>query len=156
MINYDYGIAGFIIPSISVIFGSIGCIISFLVTGIILYHLYYHHLKRDEKVTLLLSFNIYFCMLIYASTLVSFNIQNLIGNGNENSLDLSWCIFDAYLSNVAGGAMFQSFIIQVNIVICFFQKSFLSLSLDFSRRSFVLVVLYTQIIDGLSNIGFML
>jgi hypothetical protein len=46
----------------------------------IIYHLYKNRVKRENKIVFILSANIYLLILIYSITLVSFNIDTLLGD----------------------------------------------------------------------------
>ncbi|CAF1365716.1 unnamed protein product [Rotaria sp. Silwood1] len=108
----DYKIVGFVLNLISLIHGSFASVISVIILGIIIYHQYHDHLRREEKITLILSANIYFYMNIYALVLVSGNIQTLLGDIYEKKFDSSWCTFRGYLVPVSCCTLFLSFVIQ--------------------------------------------
>ncbi|CAF1001743.1 unnamed protein product [Rotaria sordida] len=108
----EYGIVGFVLTLISLINSSFATVISVIVIGIIIYHQYHNRLRREEKITLILSANIYFFMNIYVVILISSNIQTLLGDIYEKNFDSSWCKFRGYLLLVACCALFHGFVIQ--------------------------------------------
>ena len=114
MINYGHGIAGYIISLISLIHGLFASIISCSVIIISIYYSYNHRLKREEKTTLVLLINIYILILIYSTTLISTNIQSIIGDTYGINFDSSSCIFRAYFICVICCCLYCAFIIQVN------------------------------------------
>jgi hypothetical protein len=114
MINYEHGTVGYVLTLISLIHASFASIISLIVVGIIIYHRYNNRLKREEKTTLLLSANIYSILFIYIITLISFNIQTLLGDVYGINFDSSWCIFRGYFIIVIIFLLYHSFVIQVN------------------------------------------
>ncbi|CAF0980159.1 unnamed protein product [Rotaria sordida] len=107
-----HGVVGFVLTLISLIHGSFATVISVIVIGIIIYHQYHNHLRREEKITLILSVNIYFYMNLYVVVLVSCNIQTLLGDIYEKNFDSSWCTFRGYLIPVSCCALFHAFAIQ--------------------------------------------
>ncbi|CAF1056707.1 unnamed protein product [Rotaria sordida] len=107
-----HGIIGFVLNLISLIHGSFAIVISVIVIGIITYHQYHNRLRREEKITFILSANIYFYMNIYVVVLVSCNIQTLLGDIYEKNFDSSWCTFRGYFTGVACCAIFNAFVIQ--------------------------------------------
>ncbi|CAF4023687.1 unnamed protein product [Rotaria sordida] len=107
-----HGIVGFVLTLISLIHGSFASVISAIVLGIIIYHQYHNRLRREEKITLILSANIYFYMNLYVVVLVSCNIHTLLGDIYEKNFDSSWCTFRGYLITVACCTLFNAFAIQ--------------------------------------------
>ncbi|CAF0980250.1 unnamed protein product [Rotaria sordida] len=89
-----HGMVGFAVTLISLIHGSFATVISAIVLGIIIYHQYHNRLTREEKITLILSANIYFHMNIYIVVLISCNIQTLLGDIYEKNFDSSWCNYE--------------------------------------------------------------
>jgi hypothetical protein len=121
MIDYGHGIVGYVLTMISLIHGSITCVVSASMVVIIIYHQTHHRLKREEKITLLLSGYIYFFICIYITILISTNIQMLIGDEYGTNYDTSSCIFREYFFLVICCAMYHTFVVQVNtedIVYC--------------------------------------
>ncbi len=115
MINYGHGTVGYVLTFISLINAVFASVISLMVIVIIIYHQYNNRLKRDEKITLLLSFNIYSIIFICLITLMPSNIQTLIGDVYGISFDSSWCIFRTYFIAVMFFALYHAFVIQVNV-----------------------------------------
>jgi len=115
MISYGHGIVGYVLNVISLIHSSIACVISPMVIAIIIYHQYYNRLKREEKITLVLSANIYLLIFIFTLQLISFNIQTLIGDVYGNNFDSSSCIFRGYFLTVMCSALYHAFVVEVNI-----------------------------------------
>lgn len=163
MIDYGRGMVGFILTLISLFNGLLACIVSFIISSLIICHLrqhHHHHLKREEKITLILSFHIYGILLINTMIIISINIQTLIGDVYGYNFHSSWCIFQEYAMYVTGCAMYQTFVMQVNM------KRFVKIDLigiqlsinsngDFfiCRVFFVSAVLSTGIIDGFNLTG---
>jgi len=115
MISYGHGIVGYVLTFISLIHSSIACVISPMVIAIIVYHQYHNRLKREEKITLVLSANIYLIIFICILQLISFNIQTLIGDVYGNNFDSSSCILRGYFLAVTICAFYHAFVTQVNI-----------------------------------------
>jgi tetrahydromethanopterin S-methyltransferase subunit C len=114
MFDYGHGIVGYVLTLISLIHGSLLAVISFIVVAIIIYHQYNNRLKPEEKITLVLSANIYLLIFIYIIELISCNIQTLIGDVYGNNFNSSWCIFRSYFIVVMSCSMYHAFVIQVN------------------------------------------
>jgi hypothetical protein len=115
MIKYGHGTVGYVLTFISLIHASFASVISLMVIVIIINHQYHNRLKRDEKITLLLSVNIYSTIFISLITFMSFNIQTLIGDVYGINFDSSWCIFRGYFIVVILLAFYHAFVIQVNV-----------------------------------------
>ncbi len=58
MVDYGHGIVGYVLNLICLLSGLIVFVISLMVFAIIIYHQYQNRLKREEKITLILSVNI--------------------------------------------------------------------------------------------------
>ena len=85
MIDYGHGTIGFVLTAISLIFGLLGCAVSLMIGISIIYYQCYHSLKREEKITLVVSFHNYSFIFIVMILLVSVNIQTLIGDISGNN-----------------------------------------------------------------------
>jgi hypothetical protein len=118
MINYRHGIVGYVLTFISLIHVSFGFAVSFIVITASIYHQCHNRLKREEKITLVLSTNIYLFLFIYTTILIATNIQTLLGDVNGNNFDSSWCTFRAYLILAIACALYFTFVVQVNTEEC--------------------------------------
>jgi uncharacterized membrane protein len=114
MIDYGYGIVGYVLNLISLISGLVVFIISMMVVAIIIYHQYKNRLKREEKITLILSANIYLLFFIEIIPIISINIQTLIGDVYGNNFDSSWCVIRGYFICITAFSVYHTFAIQVN------------------------------------------
>ncbi|UJR06845.1 hypothetical protein I4U23_011133 [Adineta vaga] len=112
MFDYGHGIIGFILTLISLIHSSFASIISLIVICIIIHYQYNNRLKREEKITLLLSLNIYFFIFLYITALIPFNIQTIIGDIYGYNFNSSWCIFNGYYVVAMCCALYHAFVIQ--------------------------------------------
>jgi hypothetical protein len=113
MINYGHGLVGYVLTMISLIHASITCVVSVGMIGIIIYHQNHHRLKREEKITLLLSGYIYLFICIYITMLISTNMQTLVGDEYGTDYDLSWCICRGYFILVFCCVIYHTFVVQV-------------------------------------------
>ncbi|CAF3778371.1 unnamed protein product [Rotaria sordida] len=113
-----HGIVGFVLTLIALIHGSFATVISVIVIGIIIYYQYHNRLRREEKITLVLSVNIYFNINIYVVLLVSGNIQTLLGDIYEQNVDSSWCTFRGCFIIVACCTLLLAFVIQAFYRLC--------------------------------------
>ncbi|CAF1330071.1 unnamed protein product [Adineta steineri] len=112
MINDQTKINGFILSSVSLGFSTFACLISCIVFVIIIYHLYYNHVKREDKITVVICGHIYLVLLIYSSILISMNIRAILGDLYNQSFDSSWCIFSGYLVLVTLSMLYMNFLNQ--------------------------------------------
>ncbi|CAF0760068.1 unnamed protein product [Adineta ricciae] len=116
MVEYGRGLIGYILSIISLVHGSIALIVCCIVLIGIAYHSYHYHrgMKRTEKVTLMLSANIYFFILMFMAILIVNNTQTLIGDmyGVDFSTNRSLCILKGYSIASICCATYSSFIIQ--------------------------------------------
>jgi hypothetical protein len=114
MVDYERGIVGYVLNLISLISGLVVSVISLMLVAIIIYHQYTNRLKREEKITLALSANIYLFIFIEIITSISFNIQTLIGDVYGNNFDSSWCIIRGYFICMTFFTLYHTFVVQVN------------------------------------------
>ncbi|CAF0952450.1 unnamed protein product [Adineta steineri] len=112
MISDQTKINGFILSSISLGFNTFACLISCIISLIILYHLYYNHVKREDKITVVLCSHIYLTLLINGIIFMSMNIRSILGDLYNQSFDSSWCILSGYLSLVLVGMLSWNFLNQ--------------------------------------------
>jgi hypothetical protein len=115
MIKYGHGIVGCVLTTISLIHALITWVVSLAMVVIIIYHKNHHRLKREEKITLLLSAYIYSFIYIYATISVSINIETLVGDVYGTDYDSSWCVFRGYFVAVCCCTIYHTFVVQVKI-----------------------------------------
>jgi hypothetical protein len=113
MINNETNTTAFTLNIIVLVYDLFACIFSFVIFMFIIYHLYKNRVKRENKIVFILSANIYLLILIYSITLVSFNIDILLGDLYDLNFDSSWCTFRGYFVSVMLGALYFGFIVQV-------------------------------------------
>ena len=118
MAEYGRGFIGYILTIISLVHSSITLIVCSIVVIGVAYHFYHYRrrIKRTEKVTLILSANIYLFILIMMAALIVKNTQTLIGDmyGVDFGINRSLCIFKGYFTISISCAMCWSFIVQVS------------------------------------------
>ena len=117
MIDYGHGTVGYVFTFFSLILALFTSILSIAVILMIVYHLHRRHrqLKREQKITLVLSSHIYSFIFIFMITLISMNIQTLIGDVYGNNFDSPWCIFRGYWLCASASVIYYGFVVQVNI-----------------------------------------
>ncbi|CAF4255651.1 unnamed protein product, partial [Adineta steineri] len=93
MINDQTKTNGFILSSISLGFNTIACLISCIIFLIIIYHLYYNHVKREDKITVVLCGHIYLAIVMYSSMSISMNIRSILGYVAIVFLGMSYMTF---------------------------------------------------------------
>ena len=114
MIGCGHGSVGFALMLITLVFASFACIVSL---AIVLLTIYYHRrLELEERITLVLSFHIYFFLFIIAALQMSMNIQTLVGDAYGNDFYSTWCILREYFILVSGTAMYFTFVVQVTML----------------------------------------
>ncbi|CAF4194569.1 unnamed protein product, partial [Adineta steineri] len=96
MINNQTKINGFILSSVSLGLNTFACLISCIIFLIIMYHLCYNHVKREDKITVVLCGQIYLAILINALMLISMNVRSMLG----------------YLAIVMLGMLYMTFVNQ--------------------------------------------
>ncbi|CAF0794221.1 unnamed protein product [Adineta steineri] len=112
MINNQTKTNGFMLSLVSLGFNTFAGLISGIIFLIIIYHLYYNHVKREDKITVVLCSHIYLTILIYSSMLISMNVRSILGDLYNQSFDSSWCIFSGYLAIVMLGMLYMTFVNQ--------------------------------------------
>jgi hypothetical protein len=165
---------GYVLTMISLIHALTGFVVSTIVVVATIHHRYHHRLKREEKITLLLSAYIYSFLFIYTIILIATNIQTLLGDVYGTNYDTSWCIFREYWITVIACALYYTFVVQVNTEVCIvidscetLLKSLRIYGIEWMilikvnncyyirifRLSFVFVVLCIQTTDGFDHTG---
>ncbi|CAF4083671.1 unnamed protein product [Adineta steineri] len=112
MINDQKKTNGFILSWVSLGFNTFACLISCLAFLTIIYHLYCNHVKREDKITVVLCVHIYLTILINGIILISMNIRSILGDLYNQSFDSSWCIFSGYLSVIFLTLLYWNFLNQ--------------------------------------------
>ncbi|CAF1403863.1 unnamed protein product [Adineta steineri] len=112
MINNQTKINGFILSSVSLGLNTFASFISGIIFLIIMYHLCYNHVKREDKITVVLCGQIYLAILINALILISMNVRSMLGDLYNQSFDSSWCIVSGYLAIVMLGMLYMTFVNQ--------------------------------------------
>ena len=114
MINYGGGIAGYVLDVVSLTYGLFTSVASIMIIVILVYYQCHNRLKSSDKITLLLSINIYLLIFFNTMTVVSFNIKGLIGDVHGYDFQSSWCIFMGYFFCMVCCAFYHAFVLQVN------------------------------------------
>lgn len=90
------------------------CLISITVFSLIIVHLFTNRTKQEERITLILTANIFVFLFIYGLLTVINCINTVLGEFYGYNFASSWCIFSGYLITVIIAALFDSFVVQVN------------------------------------------
>ncbi|CAF1031028.1 unnamed protein product [Adineta steineri] len=104
--------AGFVLPLLTVIHGSIASIMSTIVFFIIIYHQHNNRIKQEERITLILCANIYLCIFLCSTMLLLLNIQTLLGDLYGLNFDSTQCIFSGYLNLIFIYTLYYGFVTQ--------------------------------------------
>jgi hypothetical protein len=114
MTNNGNNITAVVICIIALVHGTFACLISAILFIAIIYRLYKDQFKRGNRITLILCADIYLMIFIYASVLVSLNIQTLLGDLYGQNFDSSWCTFRGYFVSAMLCALYTGFAVQVS------------------------------------------
>ncbi len=106
---------GFILNMMTLSISIFTWLISSMILIVIIFHLRYNRMKPKDKVTIILSINIYIVLLVFITILVSFNIQTLLGDLYEQDFNSAWCIPMGYISCVFLGGLYWGFVNQVTM-----------------------------------------
>ncbi|CAF1140481.1 unnamed protein product [Adineta steineri] len=142
-------INGFILSLVSLGFNTFACLISCIVFIIITYHLYCNHVKRKDKITIVLCGHIYLESLIYSSMLISISVRSILGDLYNQSFDSSWCIFSGYLAMILLGMLYLNFLNQAFyrlIRIAYFQNKRLQSVKLYVILPFIEIIILTCIL----------
>ena len=104
---------GFVLNMMTLIISLCACVISLPIIMVIFYHLRGNRTKREDRVTLILSANIYPLIFVYSLILVSFNFQTLFGDLYQWNFQSTWCIFLGYFSPAVLCMLYWAFVNQV-------------------------------------------
>jgi len=104
-----------ILTFITIILCGCVCLISITVFSLIIVDLFTNRTKQEERITLILTANIFIFIFIYALLTVINCINTVLGEFYGYNFESSWCIFSGYLIAVIVAALFHSFVVQVNI-----------------------------------------
>ncbi len=113
MLNNQTKKVAFVLTSITFGFNIFACLTSCIVFIILIYHLYNIHMKRTDRITVLLCSIIYLATLIYTTILLSMNIRTILGDLYGQSFNSFWCIFSGYLCLISLCMWYITFINQV-------------------------------------------
>ena len=107
---------GFILNTITICLSLSTCLISLIISIVIIYHCCYNRIRQEDKVTIIHGISIYILLLIYTAILLSFNIQTFVGDLYEIDFNSFRCIFMGYFSPVIIGTLYCGFGNQVIIL----------------------------------------
>lgn len=122
MNSTEYKTIGHILTWISLIHALTACVISALLVIVIIFHIKHNRLKHEPKIALLLCANIYLVICMYTMILSATNIETLLGGFHSRVYD-TWCIFRGYWITVSAYVLYCTFVMQVNIKVCFARES---------------------------------
>lgn len=114
MISNEYGNIATALTWTTLIHSLLACLASYTILAIILYNLFCNHIKREDRVVVVLCAKIYTFLSISSTILLSLNIQTILGDFNGQSFNSSWCIFWGYFSFTMLYMMYMSFVNQVS------------------------------------------
>ena len=152
MINEENKFSAIALTCITIVNSLFASLLSLIVICLIINHLYYNQMRKRDKVIVLLSGNIYLCILMYMIILSSMNIQTILGDFYGWNFNSSRCTFVGYMSPAILCVLYYSFVNQVRNT----RNPLIEIELIFFRHFFVYVVLYILDIDGFNSIRSML
>ena len=115
MIINKNNIVGFVLNLLTIISNSFGCLVSIFMFTCIIYYQFKNRMKREERIILILSANIYLFLFIYDIVQLLLSISTLLGDLYDDSFALPWCVFHGYLISTLVCAVYYGFIVQVII-----------------------------------------
>jgi hypothetical protein len=105
---------GFILNLITLGINIFTCLILFIIWITIIHHVWHKLLKTEDRIIVILSANIYMVISFSTGIILSFNIQTLLGDLYKQNFASSWCVFIGYLQFSIMGALYWSFVNQVD------------------------------------------
>lgn len=113
MVCNEYGTAAFVLTFISLIAAACATIISIIVLIILNHHRSHNRLKEEEKITLILSINIYVSFCLYSISMIINNIQTLLGDIYGYIFESPWHIFQGHIVIIMCSNIYVNFWCQV-------------------------------------------
>jgi hypothetical protein len=113
MLDGEYYVIGFVLNIFAIIFDLCTCIISTTIFIYILYEQYSTRIKRQERIILILSANIYLCIGLFGVSQFLLGFSTLLGDLYGTRFNLSWCIFNGFFIYVVQSALYYGFATQV-------------------------------------------
>jgi len=143
-----------ILTFITIILCGCVCLISITVFSLIIVDLFTNRTKQEERITLILTANIFIFLFIYGLLTVINCINTVLGEFYGYNFESSWCIFSGYLITVIIAALFDSFVVQVNTnSYQLNKKSCVLFFNDISRVFFDYVELFIHLTHGFNYTG---
>ncbi|UJR24279.1 hypothetical protein I4U23_027246 [Adineta vaga] len=143
MIPYGRGTTGFVLTFISLIAAFFATTVSIAALIIFNYHQLHNRLKEEEKITLILSINIYVTFCLYSISMIKTNTQTLLGDVYGYSFDSAWYIFEGYFVIIMCCNIYVSFWCQALYRLCrIFYSKYRSLR---SRKFFIIISVPVQV-----------
>jgi hypothetical protein len=115
MIYNGENLARFLLNILTLILNIFACIISIIILICIIYQIYFTRIKRQDKIILILSADIYLYIFIFDIIQFQFSICSLLGDLYEINIDLIWCKFNGYFIIILICALYYGFVVQVII-----------------------------------------
>jgi hypothetical protein len=115
MFNNGSSITGSVLTVITLVHNSFACVISAIVFIIIIHHQGNQRTKLETRIHFILCANIYLLICLYTATILSLNIQTLLGDLYGQNFHSSWCPFRGYFIVVLCCALYNAFAVQVRI-----------------------------------------
>ena len=116
MNNSDDETTGLVLDIVSFSLISTNILVSLAVFITIVYHCFRGHAHLSERIPVMLSANMYLLILALMVILLSINLQTTLGDLYGLNFDSPACRFQGFLLGVFLSTLFDSFVVQVNIL----------------------------------------
>ena len=116
MNNSNDGSAGLILTVLSLTLTSTNTLISIGVFITIVYHYSRGHAHLSERIPVMLSASIYLLIFALMVVFLSINLQTILGDLYGLNFNSFRCRFQGYLLGVLGSSLYDTFVVQVNVL----------------------------------------
>lgn len=110
-----YNKVGFAMSLVTTIQGSLTCVVTIIIIGLIVYHQLKNQMKRQDRITLILCANIELCLLLCSTLLTLTNTFTLLGDLYELEFNTSSCVVRGYITLATISSLYYGFAVQVSI-----------------------------------------
>ncbi|CAF0954760.1 unnamed protein product [Adineta steineri] len=108
----------FLLNCITLVIGICTWMMILMILMLIFYYLFHNRIKQEDKMTIIHGINMYILLLIFTTISVSFNIQTMLGDLNEQNFNSFSCILAGYFVIVSINSLYYVFFNQALFRLC--------------------------------------
>ena len=113
MVYHENNLVEYVLNVLTFALNLFGCLISIVILIYLIYYQCTNLVKRQERIILLFSVNIYLFLFIFNITQFQLSISSLLGDLYGMNFDSLRCTFNGFFAAVLVCALYYCFIVQV-------------------------------------------